>query len=313
MPEGPEAKRMADVLNLFITGWLLVEVCCISDKPLLIDDYDQLMYRLPLVVERVYSVGKRVIIQLSGQVRIVVSLRMTGSFQIGSAVTPSRAVEESKAIAVTSSTISSSVAVSARASFILAEIGSHTRAVFKLTKSADDTSAAQLIYNDQRTMSQVSVFTTDREFNHWRSTELGWDPLNEPEKMDRGMFHRMLSTLRAVIVTVLSNQKLICGGGNYLRSEWCHRAKISPLRKANSLTRAESDRLYDAVVSIILEAYKAGGHTLGTYKDPLGRKGEYVPMVYDRAGKMSVDIRQLVKSRKVGGQTIFWCPVAVGE
>ncbi len=346
MSEGPEAKVVTDVLNVWIVGWILTSIDRISDSPLIIDDYDQLICRFPLRIVKVYSVGKRVIIQLEEQVRIVVSLRMTGAFVLpithgkhdpikskpikssralfnfvrhsestdskpltNSNPTPST-VDESKSVCNPSDQSFDTPGLTKRRKIesITPDNSTESSEMSISTIEAIDSMIAMTVaYNDTRPLSEVSVFTSEKEFTHWRNTKLGWDPLNEPEKMDAGRFFTLMQS-RSSIVTRISDQEIICGLGNYARSEACHRAGLDPFRKANSLDRKESDRLFEAIKSLMLEAYQKGGHTLESFKDPLGRVGTFVPMVYGRKGKLSVDTAQPVSTKVCNGQTVFWCP-----
>jgi DNA-formamidopyrimidine glycosylase len=82
MPEGPEVKHSAKVLKSLINGAILtsIEFPKNVEKVLIIKNLELLKF--PKLIQDVYSIGKRFIILLEDNIRIVLSFRMTGSFRM---------------------------------------------------------------------------------------------------------------------------------------------------------------------------------------------------------------------------------------
>ena len=127
-----------------------------------------------------------------------------------------------------------------------------------------------------------------------------------PEALDVTLdqWTTLLNT-RTRICTRLADQHIVAGIGNYLRAEILYMARIHPTRPCNSLSLDERVGLRDAVQAVITAAIHGQGFTLGTYKDPLGREGAYVPLVYGRhADKDGNPVNTLI----VGKRKIYWVP-----
>ena len=127
-----------------------------------------------------------------------------------------------------------------------------------------------------------------------------------PEALDVGLDQwRDLLNTRTRICTRLADQHVVAGIGNYLRAEILYAARIAPTRMCNSLSSNERKNLYDAVQSVITAAIRGQGFTLGTYKDPLGKEGAYVPLVY---GKHTDKEGNPVAVLTIGKRKIYWVP-----
>lgn len=99
---------------------------------------------------------------------------------------------------------------------------------------------------------------------------------------------RLGATSREIKVALL-DQQLVAGIGNLYASEILHRARISPLRSAASLTKLQLKRLGEATLHVLNEAIRQEGSTLsdGTYRNALNEDGRYQNehRVYQQDGK----------------------------
>jgi len=80
---------------------------------------------------------------------------------------------------------------------------------------------------------------------------------------------------RKNITSMLMNQDVLSGIGNWIKSEVLYEACISPLRRTGSLEKDEVEVLYNAIRRITEEAYRLGGVSVRDYVDENGEKGEY--------------------------------------
>jgi DNA-formamidopyrimidine glycosylase len=108
---------------------------------------------------------------------------------------------------------------------------------------------AELYYNDPRNFGTITVHTTEEEYNK-AYDKLGPDILNDDITYEE-FYSRIDKKPRLEIGSVLLDQALICGIGNYLRCDILWYCKLNHRRKIGSLTEEEKKTLYNASVNII--------------------------------------------------------------
>lgn len=119
---------------------------------------------------------------------------------------------------------------------------------------------------------------------------------------------------RRPIKVALLDQSLVAGIGNLYASEILHLARISPHLPAARLNARQIDLLSAATQSILAEAIRYEGSTLGdgTYRNALNQTGSYqnAHRVYDRAGEECPTCRQSTILRIVQSQrSTFFCKI----
>jgi formamidopyrimidine-DNA glycosylase len=128
---------------------------------------------------------------------------------------------------------------------------------------------------------------------------LGPDPLDPG--FDTPTFAGILAGRAQQIKGVLTDQSLIAGVGNAYSDEALHTAKLSPFKKASSLTADETERLYDAVVTVLRDAVErsAGVATAGLKAEKKsglqvhGRAGQACPVCGDTIREVSFATKAL--------------------
>jgi formamidopyrimidine-DNA glycosylase len=127
----------------------------------------------------------------------------------------------------------------------------------------------------------------------------------------RAAFHKKQAPLKAALL----DQRIIAGLGNIYVCEALFRSRLSPRRKAGSISRANDPRADDLVRhirDILTEAIAAGGSTLQDYRAADGTKGAFQQrfLVYDREGEpchtpgCTAKVKRIVQS----GRSTFLCP-----
>lgn len=111
-----------------------------------------------------------------------------------------------------------------------------------------------LYYNDPRNFGTITVCKTEEEFNK-AFNKLGPDILNDSVSYEE-FYSRINKKSKLEIGSVLLDQNIICGIGNYLRCDILWYSKINHHRKIGSLSIDEKKLLYDASINII--RYHAG-------------------------------------------------------
>jgi formamidopyrimidine-DNA glycosylase len=131
-----------------------------------------------------------------------------------------------------------------------------------------------------------------------------------PDALDPGFsaeaLHVRLHTRRAVLKTVLLNQRVVAGLGNRDADESLWLAAIDPRRSASSLTPEESQRLHAAMTGVL-----QGGLALrGTQRDLLGVKGgaPHGRYVFERSGRPCQRCGAAIAATRIGGRNTHFCP-----
>ncbi|MFF9270893.1 Fpg/Nei family DNA glycosylase [Streptomyces rochei] len=122
---------------------------------------------------------------------------------------------------------------------------------------------------------------------------LGPDPL--ADDFDEARFAALLRGERRQLKGALRDQSLIAGVGNAYSDEILHAAKMSPFKRAASLTDEETARLYTALRTTLTEAVErsrgvAAGRLKSEKKSGLrvhGRTGEPCPVCGDTIREVS--------------------------
>lgn len=106
----------------------------------------------------------------------------------------------------------------------------------------------------------------------------------------------------------LMKHEYVSGIGNYLKSEILYTSRIHPERQLSSLSEEEIQRLYSVSVEKIAESYQYGGLTHGDFLDPDMQKGVFPIFVYKRNGKNDQNgfVIQTLKTKD--GRTTYFVP-----
>lgn len=122
--------------------------------------------------------------------------------------------------------------------------------------------------------------------------KLGIEPLSE--EFTPTLLYEMLRQRSKVMKTLLLDQSFIAGIGNIYADESLFKAKIDPLRRANTLTADEANELHRAIVTLLKGAIANRGTSLGDGKGNYTSNG--------KRGKNAVELKIF---RKTGEA----CPV----
>lgn len=112
------------------------------------------------------------------------------------------------------------------------------------------------------------------------------------------------------IKPLLMDSHVIVGIGNIYAAESLFLAGVSPLRRADRLSRAQCLRLAEAVRTTLLRAIVAGGSSVRDYVHSDGGAGGFQIQcaVYDRAGAPCIACGQPVRRARQSGRSSFYCP-----
>jgi formamidopyrimidine-DNA glycosylase len=129
---------------------------------------------------------------------------------------------------------------------------------------------------------------------------LGPDPLHDPPTL-AGLV-ALLGRRKAPLKAVLLDQSSFAGVGNWVADEVLYQARLSPLRKAASLTRAEVAALRRALLAVV-----RGAVAVGADSDRFPRTWLFHARWGKAAGARTVR-GEPIRSATVGGRTTAWAP-----
>lgn len=112
------------------------------------------------------------------------------------------------------------------------------------------------------------------------------------------------------IHTLLQNQFMVAGIGNFYASEILHLAKIYPFIRANIINPMQVDNIIKSIKYIMKIAYANNGYARKGYCLPNGKQGSYESerLVYDREGLVCLTCKGATIKRKKETKPAFFCP-----
>ncbi|WP_460020137.1 bifunctional DNA-formamidopyrimidine glycosylase/DNA-(apurinic or apyrimidinic site) lyase [Magnetospira thiophila] len=168
-------------------------------------------------------------------------------------------------------------------------------------------------YTDPRRFGFVDWIAPGALETHPLLRDLGPEPLSNGFNGPR--LAAALAGRRGPLKGALLDQKVIAGLGNIYVCESLFRARLSPRRRADTVTGQRAENLATAIRDVLTEAVAAGGSTLNDHRQPDGDLGYFQHRfaVYGRTGEAcpgctcdrakTGGIQRLVQS----GRSTFYC------
>ncbi len=122
-------------------------------------------------------------------------------------------------------------------------------------------------------------FSDSRRFGRVYLAERPADVLPElgPEPLDDAFtvtdFQARMAGRSGALKSLLLDQTFVAGVGNIYADEALHIAGLHPLRKADTLSKAEQARLYAAIRQALTDGLAHMGASIGWYRQPDGTRG----------------------------------------
>ncbi len=281
MPELPEVETIRRGLCGFC---LQQKIKCIEVR----SDKSFIGPKEILIGQRIDDIrrfGKALVFDLTGNVSMMIHLRMTGQL-----------------IYRPNNKKSDSFAGGHPTDSFFAELpDKQTRVIFELEKGT-------LFFNDQRKFGFVKVIPTEEVEEDSFIKSLA----PEPWDMDSEDFYeRLMRHKHSCIKAVILDQKIICGLGNIYADEALFDAKIHPARLAGTVTKKEADRLLYGAKKVMEASINSGGSTMATYVKADGTKGDYLRLfakVFRREGEPCERCGTEIEKIRVAGRGTHICP-----
>ncbi len=136
-------------------------------------------------------------------------------------------------------------------------------------------------------------------------------PGDEPLAIGTEAFAALFRGRRTPIKAALLNQKLLAGVGNIYADESLFQAGIRPRRVAGRLTRAELERLRQALKKVLLHAIRLGGSSVSDYVGADGERGffQLEHSVYQRTGEPCRRCGTPIRRITIAGRGTHYCPL----
>ena len=182
------------------------------------------------------------------------------------------------------------------------QVDPHRRAVVKLDDGSD------VAYRDVRRFGTWQLLEPG-ELRPYLAARLGDEPLDALFTAAR--LGERLAGRRAPVKAALLDQRTLAGMGNIYVDEALWRARIHPLRSAQSLDRGELRRLHRAVRAALEHGIARQGSTLRDYALPDGGSGSMQDefRVYGRGGEPCDRCGTPIAKTRVAGRGTWFCPV----
>jgi formamidopyrimidine-DNA glycosylase len=279
MPELPEVETIRRDLRPHLEGRVITGLEILDPRwclPLSPGDVEQVV--IGREIEKLERRGKYLVWELAESVYLHVHLRMTGNLLL-------RFREEDGDGSQDGS------------------LPPHTRVRFQL-----DLGEVELLFVDPRRFGTGEVAIGFSAHEEFLGKRLGVEPLSPaftPEKMaeiGRGS--------KAGIKGLLLDQKRIAGIGNIYADEALFRARIHPLRRANSVSAKKYFALRDAIVTVLNAGIKARGASIDDYRDASGAKGAFQDqfLVHRREGEPCPRCGTHIRKIRAAGRGTYLCP-----
>ena len=157
-------------------------------------------------------------------------------------------------------------------------------------------------------------YTDIRRFGRWQLLDPSADALRslgpDPLEVTFPEFAALLRSRRAMVKSLLLDQRFLRGLGNIYADESLFRARIHPAALAAGLTREQVKRLYRGIRETLRLAIAAGGSSIANYVDGLGNAGyfQHEHQVYQRTGQPCVRCGCRIRKMLIASRSTHFCP-----
>lgn len=282
MPELPEVTVIVNSLNRKIKGLVLESIEYDWPKKFFWNRFSMEDLKGDRV-EKVERAGKVVLIRLSGNITILIHLKLTGQLIYqdkktriagGHPIPPLNLPVPNKT----------------------------TRAVFEFTNQG------HLYFNDMRKFGWVKIVESrESTVKEAIGTELGPDALEISFDEFR---QRLKAKSQSRIKKLLMDQSFVAGIGNIYSDEALWRAKIHPARAVVSLKSVEIKALYEGIRDSLKMAIEKGGSSANSYVDSGGERGLFLTFAraYHMTGRPCARCKTPIVRKKMDGRSAHFCP-----
>lgn len=168
---------------------------------------------------------------------------------------------------------------------------------------------SRLFFNDQRKFGWMRLMPTVAVEQLDFFQKVGPEPLSADFTL-QDLAARFTRRSKSCIKVVLLDQAVVAGIGNIYADEILWEAKIHPLVKTGTLTKANIEKLYESIPRVLNLAVENGGSSFEKYVNAEGGTGGYIKIanVFRRQGKPCPRCGTAIVKTRVAGRGTHICP-----
>jgi formamidopyrimidine-DNA glycosylase len=269
MPELPEVEVICRGLSLLILGDTIENslVKCAKLRNNLAENLSEVIKNRKII--SITRKAKYILINLSGNITLIVHLGMTGSLVVHDLV---------------------------RSSY-----NKHEHVIFHLG------SKRELIYQDIRKFGLITFCKTSEIDDNHLFLKNGAEPLTK--EFDEKYLSGRLNSRSIAIKQALMDNLIVVGVGNIYACEILFKSGINPFRVSASISSDEVTKLVKNTKLILHEAIIAGGSSFSDYINASGKSGYFQDsfQVYQRQDQPCNNCLYPISRAKQGGRSSFFC------
>ena len=295
MPELPEVETIRRQLEPEVAGQTIAELEVLDDRWTQPRDPDAVAGAVAgRRIDAVERRGKYLIVRLSGDVALVMHLRMTGNLLLR----PEALAGEGESAALD---LMETRKFGGPRLYPTHPEARHLRAVIRL-EGGDE-----LWFTDPRRFGHGGAFEGE-ELDAYLDARLGIEPLS-PELTAEALM-ALAANRRAPLKSFLLAQGGVAGIGNIYADEALHIAELHPLSPAGSMKPEHAEALREGIVVALEAGLANGGASMDDYLDARGEQGSMQDefLVHTREGEECPRCGGTIRRIVVSGRSTYFCP-----
>lgn len=182
------------------------------------------------------------------------------------------------------------------------ELNKHEHVVFLLD---DD---VEMRFHDVRKFGKMHLLNKDTYLDEFPLKDMGYE-YNDKNLTSDYLLDKF-SKKSIPIKTSLLDQTIITGIGNIYDDEILFLSKINPIRKSNTITKEECQKIIDNTNKVLDKAIKLGGTTIKSFTSSEGVHGLFQNelLVHGKKNSLCPVCNTKIKIIKINGRSTYYCP-----
>lgn len=313
MPELPEVETTAGILNKVLPGLRISDVWSDYNSPFhsgkenIKNPAYFSKFKKAVTGKKILGSerrGKNVLINLEGEITILVHMKMTGHLLYGIYSKEHKAQETKHKQNTGQQNTKKEKWVAVEPEELKDPFNRFIHLVFSLSNGK------HLAFSDMRKFAKVFCFSTKEKNSVEDLKKLGPEPLQKNFSY-KIFLERLKQKPNRPIKEVLMNQEIISGIGNIYSDEILWLAGVHPKSPVKNLPEKILRKIFSGVRSVLKKGIKMGGDSMSDYRNPYGKKGRFqnCHKAYRQTGKKCSHkgCTGTIHRLKIGGRNAHFC------
>ncbi len=306
MPELPEVETTVRSLNRVVKGLRITDVwsnynsAFHKGKKNIKDVSYFAFFKKQIVGKKILNVERRaknIIINLSGNISVLVHMKMTGHFLFG---------DYTKKVFKSGKLKVESWEPKNKTGPLNDPMNRFIRMVWTLSNGK------HLAFSDLRRFAKIHLLDAHEKYSDKYIKELGPEPLDKNFTFEQ-FKKRLTQKPFGRIKNVLIDQTILSGIGNIYSDEILWVSGIHPLSSPTRIPSEKLKKVYKEMGRILNKAIKIGGDSASDFRGIDGRPGGYqnFHQAYRQTGKKcrKRNCAGIITRLKIGGRSAHFCPI----